>query len=376
MSEANGELQLETISRLKDFARLGRQWDELVSAMRRPCPFFLHAWLVEWWRHYGAKRALTVHVAKRGDRLVGALPMCRTSRAGMHVSEFLGGTGAPLADLLLASGEDPATAARLAERITSVSVDYADIFGLPRGSRLEAALPPASLVFMPRQEAPVLDLHEGWEAVYKEKLSSKARSERRRHRRRLDDLGNVDVVVARTPEELTPALEEAVRIHERRWKGRRETSGFSKPTGSAFRRAALLRLARQDVPRLVTLRLDGRAVAFALYLLYERTAYGGTMGFDPDLAAYRTGTETLLCALEEAASEGAQRVEFLGADAPYKRTFADRFEPVHEAIGLASSVRGRAAVATLTRGIRLRKAIKRSETARKIYYRVPKLGGS
>ena len=370
----SGELRVETISRLRDFARLSDQWDDLVRAMRRPSPFLLHGWLIEWWRHYGANRALAVHVARRGDRLVGALPMYRTRRLGLRVTQFLGGTGAALADLLLTPDEDGAVAAELAARITTVGADYADVFGMPRNSRLEAALPPDSLTFIERQEAPVIDLSAGWEAVYKDKLSSKARSERRRLRRRLEDVGPVDVSIARTPEELVPALEEAVRLHKLRWEGRRETSGFSRPVGSAFRRAALTRLAQQDLPRLVMLRVDGQAVAFALYLLFERTAYGMTMGFDPAFAAFRPGTETFLCTLESAAAEGAQRIEMLGAAHAYKLTVADRFEPIHEGIGLASTLRGRAAVEALTRGIRVRRRLKRSETARKIYYRVPKPG--
>jgi CelD/BcsL family acetyltransferase involved in cellulose biosynthesis len=367
-------VQTETISRLKDFARLGGQWDELVRSMQRPSPFLLHAWLLEWWRHYGERRALTIHVAKRGDRLVGALPMCRTRRFGLRVTEFLGGTGAPLADLLLAPGEDANTGAELAARIATVSIDYADLFGMPRDSRLAAAVPRGSLTLMERQESPVLDLNADWEAFYASKLSGKARSERRRHRRRLEDLGVVEVSVTRTPDELGPAFDEAVRIHALRWKGRRESSGFSKPDGSAFRRAAVLRLTQQGLSRLVTLRVDQRAIAFALYLQYERTLYGLTMGFDPEFAAYRPGNETLLCSLEQAAREGVERVEFLGADAFYKRRLADRFEPIHEGIGLASTIRGRAAVEALTRGIRVRRQLKRSETARRIFYRVPKLG--
>jgi CelD/BcsL family acetyltransferase involved in cellulose biosynthesis len=367
-------MRTETISRLKDFARLGGSWDELVRTMRRPSPFLLHDWLLEWWNHYGAKRTLDVHVARRDNRLVGALPMCRTRRFGLRVTEFLGGTGAALADLLLAPGEDGATAEQLAARITMTGVDYADLFGMPCDSRLEAAVGHDSLTLIERQEAPVLDLGRGWDAVYTDKLSSKARSERRRHRRRLEELGVVDVSLACTPDELGPALEDAVRVHALRWKGRRESSGFSKPIGSAFRRAALLRLAQQDLTRLVTLRLDQRPIAFAIYLLYERTAYGVTMAFDPEFAAYRPGTETLLCSLEAAANEGAERVEFLGADAPYKRAFADRFEPIHQGIGLASTLRGRAAVEALTRGIRARRQLKRSRTARRIFYHVPKLG--
>jgi CelD/BcsL family acetyltransferase involved in cellulose biosynthesis len=366
-------VEIETISRLKAFARLG-SWDELVCSMRRPSPFLLHGWLLEWWRHYGRNRSLAVHVARRGEQLVGALPLCRTRRFGLRVTQFLGGTKAPLADLLLRAGEDSATAVKLTERITAGSVDFADLFGMPSDSRLAAAVPPGSLALLERQEAPVLDLSAGWEATYNEKLSSKARSERRRYRRRLEKLGAVEVTIARTPDELGPALEHAFRLHALRWKGRRETSGFSRPHGSAFRRAAMLRLAERDVPRLVTLSVDGRPVAFNLYLLYERTAYGGTMGFDPAFADYRPGVETLLCSLEAAAEEGAERIEFLGGDAPYKRRFADRPEPIHEGIGLASTVRGRAAVEALTRGIRVRRQLKRSRTARRIYSRVPRPG--
>ena len=71
-------LRAETVSSEADFARLAG-WDDLVRAMPRPSPFLLHPWLLEWWRHYGRDDELAVHVAYRGDRLVGALPLCTRS---------------------------------------------------------------------------------------------------------------------------------------------------------------------------------------------------------------------------------------------------------------------------------------------------------
>ncbi len=96
------------------------------------------------------------------------------------------------------------------------------------------------------------------------------------------------------------------------------------------------------------------------------------MGFDPAFARYSPGTETLLSSLESSAEEGAERVEFLGAAAPYKREFTDRFEPIHEGIGLPSTLRGKVAAELLVVGIRARRRIKRSETARRLYDRVPR----
>jgi CelD/BcsL family acetyltransferase involved in cellulose biosynthesis len=364
----------ETISSEAGLASLSGSWDDLVRSMPRPSPFLLHGWISEWWRHYGDGATLAVHVARRGDRLVAALPLCRRRRFGLHMTEFLGGTKAQLADLMVAPGENGGTGALLAARAVESSGDLAVLFGLSAQSRLAAALPAGSLSLVERLEAPVLDLSEGWDAVYRSRLSSKARSNRRRRRRQLEALGAVEVSVARTGDELAPALEEAFRIHDLRWQGRRDPSGFCNAVAKGFHRAALLRLAEQDVPRLVTLSLDGSAVAFSLYLQLERTIYGLMMAFDPTFARFAPGTETLVCALETAAGEGVQRVEFLGAAAEHNHRFTDRFEPIHEGIGLASTLRGRAAVEAITRGIRVRRRLKRSPAARRLYYHVPRLG--
>lgn len=364
-------VRIETVSSESELARLAGSWDELVRAMPRPSPFLLHAWLLEWWRHYGGEDDLTVHVAYRGSRLVGALPLCIRRRLGLRVSEFVGGTWAALADLMVAPGEETSAASALVERAVSSGHDFANLFGLPGSSRLVAALPPDALRLVERLEAPVLDLSAGWDDVYRAKMSSKKRSERRRRWRQLEGLGTVEASVARTREELEPALEDAFRVHALRWHGHREPSGFGTPTGMRFHRAALLRLADHDVTRLVTIRLDGRAIAFALRLQVSGRAYGLTMAFDPAYARFGLGSEAKLQSLEASAGEGITRVELLGAAAQHKQRFTDRFEPIYQGIGLARTLRGRAAAEALVGGIRVRRAIKRSRTAQRIYYRVP-----
>ena len=366
-------LRIETISSESDFAQLGSSWDDLVQAMPRPSPFLLHTWLLEWWRHYGGESELAVHVAFRGDRLVGALPLSISRRLGLRVTEFVGGTWATLADLLVAPGEEAQVVGALAERIATSRHDFANLFGLPGSSRLAAALPPGALRLVERLEAPVLDLKGGWDAVYSAKLSSKARSERRRRRRQLEALGTVDAPVARTREELEPALAAAFRLHALRWQGRRDASGFVTPTSRRFHRAALLRLADADVSRILTLRLDGRAIAFALYLQLSGRAYGVTMAFDPAYARFGPGFDAKLLSLEAAAGEGITRAELLGAAAEHKQRLTDRFEPIYQGIGLARTRRGRASVELLVGGIRARRRVKRSKTARKLYYRIPGL---
>jgi CelD/BcsL family acetyltransferase involved in cellulose biosynthesis len=366
------KLRVETVSSEDDLVRLAGVWDDLVRAMPRPSPFLLHAWLVEWWRHYGPGANLAVHVAYRGDRLVGALPLYTRRRLGLRVTEFVGGTWALLGDLLLAHGEEEATAAALVEQAASSEDDFANLFGLPGSSRLVAALPPDSLRLIERLEAPVMEMRGSWDDIYRARFSPKARSERRRRLRKLTERGPVEVMVARTRAQLGPALEDAYRVHRLRWEGRHDPSGFITPTGVRFHRAAVLALADVDVPRIAVVRCGGRPIAFAFSLHLAGGTYGVAMAYDPAYAAFGPGLEAKLTSLEAAAAEGITRMELLGADAPHKRRLTDRFEPVHQGIGLARTLRGRAASEALLGAIHARRRLKQWPAAKRLYERVPR----
>ena len=362
------ELTLETISSESSFAELEEEWDVLVRTRPRPSPFLLHRWLLEWWRHYGDDGELAVHVARRDGRLVGALPLCVRSRYGLRVLSFLGGESSSLADLLVADDEGPETATALAERGASSGQDFAELSGLPAGSRLVATLGSARLSLIERSEAPVLDLSAGWDAVYRSKLSSKKRNHYHRRRRQLAELGRIEVAVARKGEELERALDDAFTLHLLRWNGRPDGSGFATPVSRAFHHATMRALAPLDMARIVTLKIDGRPVAFHYYLVLERRMYVHRIAFDPSFGRLSPGVINTLDAIEIAADEGATRVEFLGGAERYKVELADRLEPLYLGFGLAGTLRGGTAVAGRAGGIRLRKQLKRSPALRRFYF--------
>jgi len=361
-----GALEVGSISSLREFEPLKGEWDELVRAMPRPSPFLLHGWLERWWRSYGEGAVLELHVARRDGRLVAALPLYVRSHLGLSVASFLGGRQSALGDLLLAPGEPSALAPQLASRLWGTGIDYVDLYGLPCGSRLVDALPD-SLDVIERVESPVLDLSEGWEAVYQAKTSSKKRNLHRRRRRQLSELGRLETVVARTPDELLPALEEAFRLHELRWEGRPDGSGFATPTGRTFQRDAMLALAELDVPRIVLLTLDGSAIAFHYFFALEGRMYVHRLGFDPAFARHSPGLVNTLDTIEAAAAEGLRRVEYLGGAERYKLELSDGLDPLCQAMGLARGPRARAVVAARMAAIRLRLRLKREPALRRLY---------
>jgi CelD/BcsL family acetyltransferase involved in cellulose biosynthesis len=352
---------LTTITDADAFAALADEWDGLVLAMPRPSPFLLHGWLLAWWRHHGRRRRLCVQVAREHGRLTGALPLFVERRFGVQVARVLGEDAAALADVLIADGAQPQTAALLIDRARG-GADLADVFGLTADSRLGRRL-----TLVPRAEAPVLELAGGWDAVYQARTSAKRRSLHRRRRRQLAELGPVEFTVARAAAELAEALEEAFRLHAARWRDRPEASGFATPTGRSFHRAALQALAPSGVARIALLRVGGRAVACNYFFVLGDRMYFHELAFDPAFARWSPGQITTLDTLAAAAAEGVERVEFLGGAERYKLELADRFEPLYQGLGLTSGARGRAVVAARIAWIRGRARIKETP-ARRLYY--------
>jgi CelD/BcsL family acetyltransferase involved in cellulose biosynthesis len=362
-------LRFETISSEDRLISLGAEpWDALVRAMPRPSPFLLHCWVVEWWRHYGEGCRLAVEVAFRGDELVGALPLITYSHHGLRIGTFIGARQSSLADVLVAVGEGPELVEALADHVVASEHDYVDLFGLSDQARLATLNGPRKLDLIERTEAPVLDLSDGWEAVFRRKTNSRKRAHHKRSRRLLADLGRVEVVNARTLEQLEPALEEAFRLHELRWRNRPDGSGFVTETGKRFARAVMRGLAEIDVARIVLITIDGRAVASSWNLLLERHAFMHRLAFDPVYGRCSPGVVNAHNSLELAAGEGVVKAEFLGGTERFKLELADGFEPLHLGLGLPGTAKGRVAVAARSQWLHLRRQGKAFPLARKVYY--------
>jgi CelD/BcsL family acetyltransferase involved in cellulose biosynthesis len=362
----DGGQDFRVISSESAFAELDGAWDELVRAMPRPSPFLLHAWLLEWLRHYGGGSQLAVQAVFRDGTLVGAFPLVHKIWRGLRVARFMGGRQPSLADLLLAPSEDPTTATALVERASSEH-DFAELFGLSGDSRIARTTAPGRLDLFRRADAPVLALTDDWDALYRAKVPAKRRSHYRRRLQQLEERGPVDFSLARSREEVEAALADAFRLHTLRWEGLPDGSGFATPTGMSFHRAALGALADQDVIRLMTMRFAGQAIAFTLAFTVAGRLYGYRMAYDPSFARQSPGLMTLLELLASASREGARRVEFLGAADRFKLQLADNLEPLHLGLGLAATPRGRAVVTTRTTILRLRGRLRRSATARRAY---------
>jgi CelD/BcsL family acetyltransferase involved in cellulose biosynthesis len=294
------------------------------------------------------------------------LPLFVSTRRGVRVAEFIGGHHSELADVLLRDAADEEAARAVVDSMRDGEFDYVDLFGLPTDSRL-GGLAGSGLTLIERADAPFLDLSPGWDAVYAAKLSSKRRYAYRRKRKQLAETGDLKAELARTWDEIEPALEEGFRLHALRWDGRPDGTDLQSERGRRFHRAAYRRFADAGIARIISLTLDGRTIAFHSYFAFRETLYSDRLAFDPAYARYSPGFLNTLDMLESAAEEGLRRVEFLGGREEYKLTFADGFDPLCEGFGLARTARGRAAAAGALGIVRLRRRL-RDSPMRRIYF--------
>ena len=135
---------------------------------------------------------------------------------------------------------------------------------------------------------------DGFDAAYRARRGSKRRAEHRRRMRRLLENGEAEFTIARTIDELQPALEEGFRLNDLRWEGRPDRSLFATPAGHAFHRAVLPRLAPQNLARILLLRSQGRVVAFQYWLAFRGSMVSNRRAFDPSFSQFSPGMLTML----------------------------------------------------------------------------------
>jgi CelD/BcsL family acetyltransferase involved in cellulose biosynthesis len=359
-----GETVYETLVHVEELDSLAQEWDELVRAMRKPTPFLLHGWVTAWLRHYAEDAELAIHVGRRNGRLVAALPLVVRRRFGLRIAGFVG-DDYPFVDVLLAPGERIETARALAEHAMR-NHNYASLGIITADSAVVEACG-ERLRLVPRVGAPVLDISDGFEHLYQTRYSNKARKEHARRQRKLAGLGEVQFDIAKTPREIEIALDDAFRLHALEWGGRYDLSDFGTERGARFYRDALRRLAESDAAQIVTMRLDGEAIAFRCNLVLCRRVFFYRSAFDRAYNNLSPGVFCTLEAIKQAASEGITVIELLGGIQSYKLELTDRVDQLYVGVGLASGIRGslysRAEAARL--GLRMR--LKRSTAFHSFY---------
>ena len=130
--------------------------------------------------------------------------------------------------------------------------------------------------------------------LLREALGPKKLKELRRQRNRLGDHGEVHFEIARTPAEVTAALETFLTLEASGWKAKRGTALVQHAGDAAFIRRATPDLAATGQCEIVTLRAGETPVAAAVVLRHQDRAFYFKLGVDERFSKFSPGVQLTL----------------------------------------------------------------------------------
>lgn len=139
-----------------------------------------------------------------------------------------------------------------------------------------------------------LDATRDADTLLRNALGARKLKELRRQRRRLADHGAVNFDVARTPDEVSRALETFLMLEASGWKGKRGTALLQRAGDSRFVRTAAPMLAKTGACEIVSLRARATPVAAAIVVRHQNRAFYFKIGIDEAFAKFSPGVQLTL----------------------------------------------------------------------------------
>jgi CelD/BcsL family acetyltransferase involved in cellulose biosynthesis len=300
-AEARASGGTDALTPLADFPAAA--WRALSERAAEPNGYYLPEWeLAVNASAPGRGGARTLTAWRDTSRLIGLVPVVSMWRAyriplpALVSADAYGTLGTPLLDRDLAE-DAAATIMQQARRAGA----HALIF---RSTALESAAMEAFTNVLRRDGmAPLvlqshvracLDASGEAEELLRDAMGAKKLKELRRQRNRLAAHGAVRFIAARSPAEISAALETFLVLEASGWKGQRGTALVQDDGDATFIRRATLALAQTGQCEIVMLLAGEMPVAAAVVLRHRERAFYFKLGVDERFAKFSPGVQLTL----------------------------------------------------------------------------------
>jgi CelD/BcsL family acetyltransferase involved in cellulose biosynthesis len=309
---------VDWVTDTQGFSALAGEWDALLPGDARP--FDLHCWYAAWWEAFGGSGELAVCTLRRGDELVGALPLLRDGRAlralaNGHSPVFrpLARDGEAMEELMAAAMSGDAAQLEL------IALPAADAFV----GQLEtgAGDTPMKLLVEPSYASPIVETG-GEFAAWRESSKPRWGAPLERFRRKMGRDFEAELSIVERPQDLEAELEAGFAVEASGWKGEAGTAIVSRPDTEAFYRRIAEAFHARDELRLSRIVLDGDQAAFDFCLLHRGRLYLLKTGFDERFRKLAPGLVMRLSIVERCFELGLEAHELLGEESEWKAKFA------------------------------------------------------
>ncbi|HST20329.1 MAG TPA: GNAT family N-acetyltransferase [Blastocatellia bacterium] len=392
---ASGRLSVEATKTLcatvvtddAGFDALEQEWDSLLEESEQRVYFLRWGWTRAWWRAFKpAGSRLMIIVCRDGEgQMVGLAPLYVAQRrtAGIpHVRELMFlGTGiyaqtSEYLDLIARRRREREVAETVVRHLqTSSEWDRLWLNEIPSASTVfpyfHTALGLAAQV-EPCNHSHHIDTTTDWE-TFCQSLSRSTRKHLTRQMRRFLEKRNWEFQRICEAQDLEPAMDALVRLHQARWTSKGEPGSFALPGVEALLREAAQRALAGGQLRLWTLKLDDEIVAVRLAFFDKGIVHAFQGGFDPVYAKDSLGSVMLgLCIKDCLGDAEVREYDFMGGTDSYKDWWTKSGRETVTLTCLRSGIRS-LAYASIGRATRAGRSLLRAtvpQSLRKVGYRL------
>jgi len=348
------ELRVTTVTTDAGFESLKTAWKVMASSSAVPSIFLSHEWFDAAWAWRRLDSTLLLHVVRRGESVIGILPLIRSHgpRHRARRLELLTVPDTQLSDLVAASGDVTQVAEALAVELSSRrDWDVLDLSYLsPHSGSILAFCPALAKRGLCPSESDgglnrFIPLNGTWIDYYS-KRSRRLKKGNNLAANRLKKAGNVRVEWLRADtcdhSQLGRAVDVAIDISARSWK-RLTGSSLDQPGPRAF----ILKLS--DAARelgwlsIWLMHLDARPVAMEYQLIDGVNVHALRSDFAEGLEEISPGSYLFRHLLQSSYGQGFDRYYMGPGDNSYKLRWTDQGEPLRRVIVYNRTLRGRLA---------------------------------
>lgn len=324
-----------------DFELLAPEWDWLLEQSDQRVFFLRSAWNRLWWRLLRPPDSQLFIITCRDEQgaLFGLAPFYLRQRrtAGIpHLRELLFlGTGvyaqtSEYLDVVARHGFERQVAEAIVECLErSNDWDRLCLKEIPASSailvHLVAGLGEDTKIEVCNRSY-YIDTTIDW-ATFVRGLSNSARDNVVRRTRRLFDSHACKLKRVETANELEPAMEALVRLHQARWQSRGEPGTFALPNFEEFLKEAMRTSLRDQRLGFTTLEVDGNIAGARVDFVDNHIAHWFQSGFDPAYAKQGVGSVMNgLCIRAWIEDELVHEYDFMGGSGEYKESWTKDYK--------------------------------------------------
>jgi len=322
-------VELALVTERSAFDALEADWNALFERAGRPSQVFqTFGWCWHWCNHFlGNATSLAVVTARRDDRLVMVWPMVLERSALVTQLRWLGEPVSQYGDLVIEDAPDARTiiTAAWSHALAGLQPDLATL----RKVREDAAIAPFLTSLAPLQlgheEAPYIDLTSATDfEAFEQGLSSKARRNRRRLMRRLEDQGAVRFQTFRKGANAAAVAVRAIAM-KRDWLAARNllSQTLTDPRTERFFADAARAAEKLAGCQVSALTVAGTAAGAQVGIVAKRHLAMHIIVYNLAFEKFGVGCLHLEEAIRQGYRDGLERIDMLAPRADYKIEWAD-----------------------------------------------------